>query len=579
MTEKCDSQLKAFRWRARFIILLISVCALTTAWRILQIQIALGPRLREISLKQRILKEEVTARPGRIFDRDGRMLAASFSSPSIFLVPKMMKERETYAHQLAPILNQQFSDIHHLLTQHQNRSFIWLARRITPHQLQEIRNLGLPQNIWGVRTEYTRCYPQHEIAAHLLGIRNIDGQGLGGLENSMDNLLKGMNGQRTLIRDSRGRIIDSLDSHESSAKPGHDVTTTIDLAIQLELEHSLNRIVKEWNPLGCGGVVLDPYSGEILAISSRPTYDPNSPGRAEPAAWKNLTLSAEFEPGSTFKPLVAAWALQQGVIDKDEIIDCEHGQYRMGGRTLHDHHSYGELSLAQVLIKSSNIGMAKIGERLGNEQLYKLVTMLGFGNSTGIQLAGEVSGKVHPYPAWTRYSTGSIPMGHELTATPLQIALATCVLVNGGNLVTPKIIQAASSAVEDTSNMNIYDPKITRWILDEALAKVVETGTGKKATSKLFNLFGKTGTAQKLDTLTGTYSHNKHVCTFVGGGPLEKPQVVVLISVDEPRTGSGHAGGTVAAPECGKLIERILLHLQASSKTTQLALEPLPETQ
>ena len=313
---------------------------------------------------------------------------------------------------------------------------------------------------------------------------------------------------------------------------------------------------------------MEPQTGEVLAMASQPTFNPNNPGKVPRNAWRNLSVSAVFEPGSTFKPFVVSWAIQHGKLKRDELIPCFSGAYRMGKRILHDHHPYSKLSVEDVLVKSSNIGMARIGERIGLEELYRATAAFGFGARTGIELPGEIDGLIRPQANWDEYSLGSIPMGHELAVTPLQLITAHAALANRGRMVRPHLLVDASSdrvapsPLSDVRTVDaapglesrLLDAEIAEWIVRHPMKSVVDRGTGKNGRIAGLRIFGKTGTAQKMDPETGGYSDTKHVCSFVCGAPAEDPQVLVLVMVDEPTAGSPHYGGTVAAPTAAQIL-------------------------
>jgi cell division protein FtsI/penicillin-binding protein 2 len=314
---------------------------------------------------------------------------------------------------------------------------------------------------------------------------------------------------------------------------------------------------------------MQPHTGEILAMASRPAFHPEQLDHVPPEAWKNLAVSAVFEPGSTFKPLIVAAALQQGLVERDEMIDCSYGLYRMGPRLLHDHHPYGLLSTADVLVKSSNIGMARIGERLGLEGLFDAAASFGFGARTGIELPGELPGLLQPLKNWNIYSLGSIPMGQELACTPLQLITAHAVLANGGRLVQPTLICRSQALQPDSVDgpvvppaeevaTPLINPEHAAWLVQEPLVDVVLRGTGKAARIPGLSIFGKTGTAQKLDPETGTYSDRAWVVSFVCGAPAEHPEALVLVMVDEPTAPGIHYGGTVAAPAAAKILQKAI---------------------
>ena len=293
----------------------------------------------------------------------------------------------------------------------------------------------------GFRQEYRRQYPQGALAAHVLGLRDIDGKGQGGLEEAFDHLLCGQDGSRFLIRDAHGRVIEVRNDSRVAARNGETLVVTLDSIIQLYTERQLQAIVQEWQPQSACAIVMDVKTCEVLAMASVPTFDLNHPEKISESAWKNTAIASIYEPGSTLKPFIVAAALEKGLLERDEAFDCEHGEYRMGKRLLHDHHSYGMLSVTDILVKSSNIGMAKIGERLTNSGLYESVMAFGFGQKTGIQLPGELTGIVRPLSSWDIYSTGSIPMGQEIAVTPIQLISAHVALANQGNLLNPRLIR------------------------------------------------------------------------------------------------------------------------------------------
>jgi cell division protein FtsI/penicillin-binding protein 2 len=351
---------------------------------------------------------------------------------------------------------------------------------------------------------------------------------------------------------------------------------TIDAVVQLYAERELETVMKEWKPKSACAIVIDPRTCDVLAMASRPTFDPNRPVNVPPAAWKNTAISAIYEPGSTFKPFIVAWGLQKGVIAADSSFDCENGSYRMGRRILHDHHSYGRLSLTDVLVKSSNIGMAKIGERLTNKELFAASVRFGFGRKTGISLPGELQGMLRPLKKWNSYSTGSIPMGQEIAVTPLQLISGIAVLAGDGVLRTPRLVSKTVEhidAIPEDVPATSFRPTVTspaierdigRWLVEGPLVDVVKRGTGTKARLEDYKVFGKTGTAQKPDPATGKYSSQLHVSSFFCGAPANDPRVLVLIVADEPTVGKTHYGGTVAAPAASRLLHKTLLHLRIS---------------
>lgn len=554
-------------WRCSFVCVCVILGWLVLITRLIQLQGAQQQLMNDRVTRQSIFSEVVPARPGEILDRNGQVLAMTIPCDSLFAVPDAMDDPWNFAWRVGPILDLNSDELYHRIADNSKKRFVWIQRRVSDDQVTAIRQLSLPKGTWGVRREYQRHYPQGSFASHVLGIRNIDNIGQGGLEQSLHDVIRGSDGNRVMTRDARGIVMEVTAERSQPPIHGQTVVSTIDLLTQIETERQLDALMEEWKPVGACAIVMEPNSGEIIAMASRPGFDPNSLIAVPEAAWKNLAVSAMFEPGSTFKPFIVGWAIQNNALAFDDTINCNFGIYRMGPRVLHDHHSYGALSVEDVLVKSSNIGMAKIGERIGNESLYEATRTFGFGRRTGIELPGELSGLLRPISQWNIYSTGSIPMGQELAVTPLQLITAHAALANGGRLIRPRLLKkndsAADGDVPDSKIVKrgadvqsvVLDSNIAEWLVREPMKQVVERGTGKSARVSNMSIFGKTGTAQKLDLLTGTYSDKAWVVSFVCGTPAENPEVLVLVMVDEPTAAGIHYGGTVAAPAASRILE------------------------
>ena len=537
--------------------------------RLIHLQGAQRQLLNTRVTRQSSFTEIVPARPGEILDRNGHVLAMTVTRESLYVVPAEIEDPATFVWQLCSVLNVNADELYERLVKHQKRQFIWVQRRLSDEDVKRIRQLKLPDRTWGFRREYLRQYPQGAYAAHILGLRDIDNVGHGGLEQSLDDLIRGTDGTRVMTRDARGIVVEVQAVRSETPQHGQTVVSTLDILTQIQAEQQLDQLVQRWQPLGACVIVMEPHTGEVLAMASRPGFNPNIPSDVPSDAWRNLAVSAVFEPGSTFKPFVVAWGIQQGVLRQDDIIPCFNGAYRMGRRILHDHHAYSQLSVEDVLVKSSNIGMARIGERLGVSGLHRATAAFGFGTRTGIELPGEIAGLVRRKADWDEYSIGSIPMGQELAVTPLQLITAHAALANGGRLVRPHLLLGSSSdqtlpsplsgveTVDATPTLEsqIVRPEIADWIVRVPMKGVVERGTGKSARVDDLSIFGKTGTAQKPDPEAGGYSDTKHFCSFVCGAPAENPQVLVLVLVDEPTAAGLHYGGTVAAPTASKLLQ------------------------
>ncbi|MCA9039948.1 MAG: penicillin-binding protein 2 [Planctomycetaceae bacterium] len=580
---------RVVNYRLGFLALLFIIGFGLLGARLVQIQHLEQTTLSIHANRQHSFKETIPARTGEILDRKGKVLATTITTYSLYVDPSRIKNPQEFSDEICTVVVLDSEELAKKLKEHQNKKFLWIKRRLSDIEANAIAALGLPEGTWGFRKEYFRSYPQGELAAHLLGLRDIDGHGRGGVEEAFDDVLQGTPGSQTFFRDARGRVFLPEDSEFIAPQPGRSIVLTLDMVIQFHVEAELNQMVEEWNPKSCSAIVMDPHTGEILAMASRPNFNPNYPENVPPAAWKNCAISAIYEPGSTFKPLIVAGALDRGLIKRDEVFDCEMGTYQMGRRTLHDHHRYGELDLTNVLVKSSNIGMAKIGECLQNQGLFETVSNFGFGQPTGVPVAGELAGKLRPFKDWDGYSTGSIPMGQEIAATPLQMIRAHAVLANGGILVQPKLVlqeleepwlpftagspfrSPLDKGIEPNNNSawQILSPETCHWLVQHPLAEVIERGTGKKAKIEEYRLFGKTGTAQKVDPKTGKYSHQKYISSFICGGPVENPRVLVYVSADEPGGAKNAYGGQAAAPVAARIIRATLEHFQVPYQTAE----------
>ena len=416
---------------------------------------------------------------------------------------------------------------------------MWIKRRLSEEEAERIIALGLPVGVCGLREEFRRRYPHRHLAAHVLGWRGIDGAGQAGVERTLDARLSGTDGRRTLVRDARGYVLDILEEVTEPPVHGRPLRLTIDLGLQAFTEDHADRLMDQWRAKSASIIVLDPRTGEVLALSCRPTFDPNAPSDVPPQAWVNQATGQCFEPGSTLKPMIVAWAIQQGHIGRDETFDCGHGAYRMGTRTLHDVHSHGVLDVSGILVKSSNIGMAQIGERMGNDQLFAALQAFGFGRPTGIELPGESRGIVRPLERWDRYSTGSIPMGQEVAATPMQILRAHAALANGGRLVTPHLLFTDGAPASSPANVmvtQVLDRTTADWLVRGPLVGVVTSGTARRAAVKGVNVFGKTGTAQMFDAETGSYASDRYVSSCVCGA---RGRVAASVGAGDGERGTG----------------------------------------
>ena len=485
---------------------------------------------------------------GIIYDREKNELALSIQVGSIFANPKLIKNREETERKLAEILKIKQREIHGILDD--KHSFVWVQRRI-PSTLASCVKAADLEGI-GVTTESRRYYPGKEIAAHLIGFSGTDNQGLEGLEKKYDNFLRGPQQNLVRMHDARGRSFD-MKTPIPSGQGMHDLVLTIDKGIQYKAQQALASAVRESGAKSGQCLVVNPETGEILAMAVVPEFNPNIFSKYEAEDWRNRAVTDCFEPGSTIKAFLVSACLEKGVVTPGSMFDCENGKYEVGGRIVHDTHKYEKLSVADIVIHSSNIGAIKLGEKLGHEAFVSYLRKFGFGEKTGIDISGERSGFIRNSKELTKIGKATLCFGQGMTTTSLQLAMAMCAIANGGKLMQPyvvkKIIDGAGNTVMENS------PKVVRRVISEKTARKVTAilenvasaeGTAPKAAISGFRVAGKTGTSQKVDERTKRYSKTKYVASFVGFAPVEKPRVVMMIAIDEPR--GLYYGGIVAGP-------------------------------
>src|ERR1041385_6773624 len=503
---------------------------------------------------------ETSAQRGELLDGHGSELARSVQTVSLFLDPEGLDATtlDHSAQQVAKILNLKQSDVAKEFRDalDEKRRFIWIARRLDADVAAKITALNLP----GINTrlEPKRFYPNGSLGAHVLGYVGLDGQGLGGVEQSYNEKISGEPGQLFQEKDASGK---PYESYEIAAKPGQTVVLTIDQSIQYLAEQALQNAVQSSHAKSGTVIVLDPRSGEILALANAPTFDPNKVAEAKPETRSNWALQNIYEPGSTFKIVAYSAAIEKKLVKPEDHIDCQMGAITVAGRLVHDHHPYGLLTISEALAKSSNVAAIKLGLRVGDETMYDYITRFGFGSKTGIEVPGETSGIVRKVERWQPSSIGSIAMGQEVGVTPVQMVAAFGALANVGVRVAPHLIREIRNA--DGTVVYRAEPEQHRVLSAETaitlrgmLEGVTLNGTAKKAQLDGYSAAGKTGTAQKIDPKTKAYSHTKFVGSFVGFAPVSNPQVAIIVVMDEP-AGAYH-GGDVAAPVFREVAEQIL---------------------
>ena len=560
---------KRRRWaklRIALLGLLLGMYALTVGKRAFELQVERAPALREMAEAQYLRDVRLAPKRGTIYDRHGAELAVSVEVDSVWANPRELQaegaDPQAVANQLANLLG---VDRERIATRLRSRRyFVWIKRRITPRLAGEVRQLDLP----GVHLEREarRFYPNRTLASHVLGFANIDGKGIEGLELGFDERLRGSNRSVPAIRDRRGRVVFSEQLFDDRAAQGDDLHLTLDKTVQRIAERELELSIRTFEARAGSVVVMDPNSGEVLALANYPTFNPNDPGGVPASHRRNRAITDRFEPGSTVKPFTVAAALAAGTVGSQQLIDCEGGALDVAEYTIHDTTAHDELTPAQILAFSSNIGAAKIGNSLGRRGLYRAFRRFGFGQETGLPLPGEADGILRHHRRWYEMDAATISFGQGMSATAVQLATAMSVIANGGRLMRPRILShitnSASEVVEETSpeaRRRVVPRRVARLVADMLTAVTGPGGTATEAALDGFLAGGKTGTAQKADYIHGGYAEDRWLASFVGFVPAQAPRLVIAVVVDEPVI--AHYGGVVAGPVFRRVGEATLRHL------------------
>jgi len=555
-----------------FSLLMMFFCVLI--FRLVHLQLKPNEAALRTRQQYAVLKEE--PQRGVIVDSQSRILAASNRADNVFADPMIVKDARQIASQLQEILNYPGYEICRIIDESKNPRFTKIIEGITPSQRDAILTARLPGI--GIQSVWQRYYPTGSLMSHVIGFVGSDQSPLAGLELKYDSYLKGSEGENVLFVNSMRQPI-GFKTPETIVNDGYGLILTIDASIQQFVRQALLKQLNAYNAESAVAVVMEPKTGAVLSLVSLPDFDPDNITKQHPGNLKNTAMTDPFEPGSIFKPIVAAIALDAGVIDFDEVIYCEMGDYHgkgFGRIGEFGNHKYGNLTIKGILTHSSNIGMAKIGQKMERQKqkqkLYDGLKLFGFGAKTGIDLPGEEPGMLHPVKTWTGYSITRIPFGHEITVTAIQIAQAYATLANHGRIVSPYLLKAIVDSSGNVSLLKrkapsagfIIDPKVADWIVKDALVNVVEEGTGTRAALKKWQVFGKTGTANIAGDEKEGYDQKNYVSSFAGGAPAEDPELIVVVAIVKPdrSLGKGYSGGRVAAPVVKEILENSLTYLQ-----------------
>jgi cell division protein FtsI (penicillin-binding protein 3) len=534
-------------------------------FRLVNLMIFDHEKLSERAAQQYIRAKTLTSQRGIIWDRNLKEMATNIETDSLYAVPVKIKDPNQLSSQISPIIKVSAREITGLLQKKKEKGFAWIARRMdleTSRRLEGIRESFREGEI-GFVTEPKRYYPKGQIASHILGFSNIDDKGIAGIELMYDDYLKGEVKSVSVGVDARGK---SLSSDIKETVPGNNIILTIDEGLQYIVERELTNAVEERKAKAAVAIMMNPATGEILALANRPTYDPNFPAEADGEEKRNRALTDLYEPGSTMKSVLASAVLEENVVRPGDMFDVSKGTITVGGKTIHDVHRHGVLSFQEVIQKSSNVGAVKIGMRLGAEKYYEYLKKFGYGDKTGIDFPGEIKGILRGVKNWSGTSLAAMSIGQEIGVTPLQMLRAYSAIANGGVLMKPYIVSEIISASGKVLKKN--SPTEVRRIISKETAAtmrnilktvVEEGGTAQKASVKGNFVAGKTGTAQIFDTRTGNYSRNRFVSSFVGFAPADSPRVALIVIVYEPQGAT--YGGLVAAPVFKNIIEHTFAYL------------------
>jgi cell division protein FtsI (penicillin-binding protein 3) len=514
------------------------------------------------ALAERQYSRTVTlhAQRGSIVDRHGAPLATSAGAESLFAQPRGVADPARVATRLARIVDLPVADLRGLLTS--GKSFVWIKRRFDPQIAARVKDLREPG--LGFLPEPLRLYPNRELAAHVIGFEGVDG-GLEGVERAWNAELAGTPGKALVGRDALGREV-LRERILQPTSPGHGVMLTIDRTIQYVAEREIDAAWRRTRAKAAMAVAMDPRTGDVLAVAIRPTFNPNAFMDASRDDWRNRAITDPFEPGSTFKVILAAAALDAGVVTPDDRIYAENGRIRIARATIHDWKKYGWLTFTEVLQNSSNVGSIKVGLSLGRDPYYRYMTAFGFGAPTGVGLSGESRGQLREPSRWSGLSLPTMSIGQGLSVTALQMVTAFSAVANGGRLMQPRLVRATFDP--DGRELRRFEPRAVRQViapetartLTRMMVRVVDEGTGHKAAIPGYEVAGKTGTAQKLDRNTGRYSRAPGVLSFVGFTPADDPRLTMLVMLDEPKTEKW--GSEAAAPIFSAIAGEVLRHLE-----------------
>jgi cell division protein FtsI/penicillin-binding protein 2 len=538
------------------------------SFRLIYLQMIKHDQYAGLAAEKHVIKQPIFAERGIILDANNELLAHNVPVETVVADASRLNDVDATVDLVSGELKLPRGEVSEKL--HTDRRYIVLKREVARANADTLRQKLHARNLRGIYFEQdaTRIYPNGTMLCHVIGFTDFDHKGIQGVEGSLDEYLHGQDGYRYIEHNRAGQEIVLYRGQERASRNGYQVHLTVDLNLQNIVENEIDAAMREYSPKKATIILMRPQTGEILAMANRPAFDLNQRSEAKPEQMKNRALCDMMEPGSTFKIVTAAAALNEHKFSLDSYIFCENGVWNYGGTPLHDHAAFKDLSVKDVLVKSSNIGAAKMAVTLGDQKFYEYIRRFGFGERTGVELPGEIPGLIRSPNSWSKISITHIPMGHEIGVTPLQMATAMCAIANGGKLMTPRIVKSITTA--DGKTISMLKPIVLRQVISPQTANQIGTalrgvvsdrGTAAAAAVPGFTIAGKTGTAQKVGP-HGGYEKGKEVVSFCGYLPADNPQFVGLVVLDDAQTKpEQNYGGAVAGPIFSRIAEKAARYL------------------
>jgi cell division protein FtsI/penicillin-binding protein 2 len=561
------------KWNSRFRCALVCLGFVAIfsgfSFRLIYLQMLKHDEYAGLAAEKHVHKQIIHAERGSIVDATGDILADNVPVQTVVADATHINNEAAVIDLVSRDLKIPAAELSEKLQG--DRRYIVLKREVPAAIADALRGKLRAQNLRGIYFEQdsTRVYPNGPMLCHVIGFTDFEHKGIEGVEGSMDEYLHGQDGYRYVEHNRAGQELVPYRGQERAARNGYQVQLTIDMNLQMIVEEEIDAAVKEYRPQKASIILMRPQTGEILAMANRPNYDLNQRSEAKPEQMKNRAVLDMMEPGSTFKIVASAAALNERKVHLDSTIFCENGLWNYGGKALHDHKHFGELSVQDILVKSSNIGAAKLALTVGDQKFYEYIRRFGFGERTGVELPGEIAGLIRPPQSWSKISITRIPMGHEIGVTPLQMTTAMATIANEGKLVMPRIVKSVTTS--DGKTVSTFSPVTLRQVISPEIARqiagalrgvVSDRGTAAAAAVPGFTIAGKTGTAQKVDP-KGGYEHGKYVVSFSGFLPADHPEFVGFVVLDDAQTSKPELnyGGLVAGPIFARIAEKAARYL------------------